>query len=228
MRPLRHPWVVRCLAWVFSSYLKLVYRTLRWTVVDGARAETVWQDGSGVILCFWHAQIPYSPQSWPLARGAQDMRALISLSADGEFIAQAMHRLGFPAIRGSSQKKTDPTKNKQGEQAFRDMVRWVKGGGGVAITPDGPRGPARVMQPGTPALAKVCKAPVLFVGLASSPCLRLNSWDQTVVPLPFGRAAMVWDGPVLAEREDDPDTLCRLWQDRLTQVTERAETLVRG
>lgn len=231
MRPLRSPLVIWLLSSIFAGYSKLVFKTLRMTVEGAGRAEAVWKQGRetgvGAILCFWHSRIPMSPLSWPqdLSR-RQDMRALISRSNDGEFIARTVEKLGFPAIRGSSAKKTDLAKNKHGEQAFRDMVKWVKDGGGVAITPDGPRGPAEHMEKGTPSLARVTGAPVIFVGLAAKPCLRLGSWDATMIPLPFAKAAMVWDGPTGAGRGDDPDELAEAWAARLSAVTRRAEALV--
>ena len=83
------------------------------------------------------------------------------------------------------------------------------------------------MGDGTPTLAKITGAPVLLVGIACRPCIRAPSWDSTVLPLPFARAAMVWDGPFTAEREADPIELARDWQQRLTAVTERAEALLR-
>lgn len=231
MRPLRSPFVIWLLSSLFAGYSKAVYATLRMTEEGREQAEAVWaqgrETGVGAILCFWHSRIPMSPLSWPQAPGhRQDMRALISRSNDGEFIARTVEKLGFPAIRGSSAKKTDLAKNKHGEEAFRDMVRWVKDGGGVAITPDGPRGPAEHMEKGTPSLARVTGAPVIFVGLAAKPCIRLGSWDQTVIPLPFAKAAMVWDGPTGAGRGDDPDQLADEWAARLSAVTRRAEQLV--
>jgi len=231
LRPLRSPFVIWLLSSIFAGYSKLVFRTLRMTVEGAEQAEAVWaqgrETGAGAILCFWHSRIPMSPLSWPqdLAR-RQDMRALISRSNDGEFIARTVEKLGFPSIRGSSAKKSDLAKNKHGEQAFRDMVQWVRGGGGVAITPDGPRGPAEHMEKGTPSLARVTGAPVIFVGLAAKPCLRLGSWDATMIPLPFAKAAMVWDGPTGAGRGDDVDKLAESWADRLSAVTRRAEQLV--
>lgn len=230
MRPLRSPFVIWLLSSIFAGYSKLVFRTLRMTVEGAKQAEVVWaqgrETGAGAILCFWHSRIPMSPLSWPQDPGRQDMRALISRSNDGEFIARTVEKLGFPSIRGSSAKKTDLAKNKHGEQAFRDMVKWVKDGGGIAITPDGPRGPAEHMEKGTPSLARVTGAPVIFVGLAAKPCIRLGSWDQTMIPLPFAKAAMVWDGPTGAGRGDDPDQLVEQWADRLSAVTRRAEQLV--
>ncbi|OJU11920.1 MAG: hypothetical protein BGN86_13775 [Caulobacterales bacterium 68-7] len=219
--------VQSALATVFALYMRFVFATLRWTREGEAAAEEVWAGEGGAILCLWHARIPLSPNAWPNdGVKKQPMRALISLSADGEFIAQAMEKLGFPAIRGSSKKASDPGKNKGGEVAFREMIVWVKNGGAVAITPDGPRGPANVMQPGTVGVARMTGVPALMCGIASKPCIRLGTWDQTVIPLPFGRAAMVWDGPLRANRDDDPEALVADWTARLSAVTARAEALV--
>src|SRR5689334_9055296 len=108
----RASWVQQALAAIFSAYLRFVFSTLKWTREGHERAQGAWAKGGGVILCFWHARIPLSPCSWELESGAQDMRALISRSADGEFIALTMERIGFPAIRGSRKKLSNPTKEK--------------------------------------------------------------------------------------------------------------------
>ncbi|WP_269714447.1 lysophospholipid acyltransferase family protein [Caulobacter sp. NIBR2454] len=228
MRPLRNPVVVRILAAIFAGYMRLVFATLRWSregqeVADAVAARN---GETGLILCFWHARIPIAPPAWPPSPERQPMRALISQSADGEFIAQAVERIGFPAIRGSSKKKSDPAKNKGGEQALREMVQWVRDGGGMAVTPDGPRGPAEVMQLGVGALARMTGAPVLLLGVACEPCLRLGTWDGTILPLPFARAAMVWDGPFAPARKDNDADLVADWGARLTAVTQRAEAIL--
>lgn len=214
------------LAVIFAAWLKLCYATMHWTREGEDQARAVWAHEGGAILCFWHAAVPLAPHCWPQGPDRQDMRALISRSADGEFIALTVRKIGFPAIRGSSKKLTDTAKNKHGEQAFRDMIKWVRGGGGVAITPDGPRGPAEVMQAGAPTLARLTGAPVIFCGLAARPSLRAGSWDRTVIPLPFSRGAIVWDGPRLAGREDDLEALTADWAARLTAVTRRAQAIV--
>lgn len=222
----RSAFVQHSLAGLFAAWLSFCYATIRWTHEGEEKARTVWAGDGGAILCFWHAVIPLGPKCWPQGPDKQDMRALISRSADGEFIALTVQKIGFPAIRGSSKKAADPGKNKHGEQAFRDMIKWVKGGGGIAITPDGPRGPAEVMQAGTPTLARITGAPVIFCGLASKPCVRIGSWDRTLIPLPFSRGAMVWDGPFHAGRADDLEALALDWAARLTAVSRRAEALV--
>jgi lysophospholipid acyltransferase (LPLAT)-like uncharacterized protein len=213
------------LAHLFAIYLRFTFATIRWQQVNRSGAEGVWNAGGGVIICFWHARISMAPACWPLG-WAQEARALISLSSDGEFIAKAMTLVGFPAIRGSSQKRSDPAKAKGGMAAFRDMARWIKGGGAMAITPDGPRGPALVMGEGTPMLARITGAPVLMVGLACKPCLRLGSWDKAVLPLPFAKGAMVWEGPLYFEGKADPLEVACDWAGRLSDLTDRAEALV--
>ena len=223
MRPLRHPVVQAVLARLLAGYLRFALRTTRWRSEGRERAEGVWDAGGGVIVCFQHGRIALSPACWPLDR-AQEPRAMISLSADGGFVAATVERLGFPAIRGSAGKASDPAKSKGGASAFRETLRWIRGGGGIAITPDGPRGPPGAMTDGPPLLARASAAPVLLVGLACRPCVRLKSWDRHVVPLPFARGLIVWDGPFAAGRDDDPERLREDWRTRLQAVTDRAET----
>jgi lysophospholipid acyltransferase (LPLAT)-like uncharacterized protein len=225
----RAPAVQAALASLFAAYLKFALSTIRWRQENRAAAEAVWDAKGGVLVCFWHGRIALSPACWPLDR-AQEPRALISLSPDGQFIAGAVEKLGFPAIRGSSAKKSDPAKAKGGAGAFRDVLRWVGKGGGVAITPDGPRGPAESMAEGTPMLAKASGAPVLFVGLAARPCWRLKSWDEAVVPIPFARGAIVWDraDPVARTASDvELAALNTEWAARLSAATRRAEVLAK-
>jgi lysophospholipid acyltransferase (LPLAT)-like uncharacterized protein len=157
------------IASLIAGWLKFCHATTRWTREDEDKAQAVWSADSGAILCLWHANGPLGPKCWPPGPGRQEMRCLISLSPDGEAMTLIMNKMGYPAIRGSSQKVTDKAKHKSGEQAFRDMVRWVKSGGAVSITPDGPRGPVEVMQPGAPTLSRVTGAPVILCGLASRP-----------------------------------------------------------
>lgn len=225
MRPLRSPAVQGVLSWFLAGWLRLCLSTTRWTHENREAAESVWSAGGGVIVCFWHSRIALSPACWPLDR-AQEPRALVSLSPDGQFIARAVERLGFPAIRGSSSKKDAPDKAKGGSAAFRDVLRWIRSGGGIAVTPDGPRGPAEQMAEGAVMLARLSKAPVLLVGLATKPAFTLDTWDQAQVPLPFGRGAIVWDGPIQWNDAESLDSARTAWAERLSATTRRAEALL--
>ena len=75
-------------------------------------------------------------------------------------------------------------------------------------------------------LAGMTGAPVLLVGLACRPTLRLNTWDHAVVPLPFGRGAIAWEGPLRVDASTAAgalEPLGRAWAERLSAVTARAE-----
>ncbi|WP_339913004.1 lysophospholipid acyltransferase family protein [uncultured Brevundimonas sp.] len=223
MRPLRNPVIQAVLARLLAGWMRFCIATIRWTHVNTDLPESVWSKGGGVVCAFWHSRIALSPASWPLAR-AQPVKGLISLSPDGQFIARAMALLGFPAVRGSSANKDKGGAAKGGSQALRDGLRQLRVGA-LALTPDGPRGPARTMGEGLPLLARLSGAPVLFIGLSCKPAIRLNSWDRALVPLPFGRGAIVWD---LADYPEgtDPAEVARLWAARLTAVEAEADALV--
>ena len=222
---LRSQAVIGAAAAIVGAYLRFAYATTRWTQVDREKAKILF-DGQPVILCFWHRLVPMAPVVWPKAH-LPKLRVLVSQSADGELITRTIAHLGIKAIRGSSQKRTDPAKTKGGMAAFREMARWVKTGGSIAITPDGPRGPAQEMAEGAPVLARFTKAPMIAVGVASRPCIRLKTWDRTVFPVPFARGVIVWDGPLLAADEDDA-ALAKVWGERLNAALERAESLAAG
>ena len=223
MRPLRILWIQASLAWVLASWMRLCFVTMRWSRENEAAAQAVWDQGGGVLCVFWHSRIGLSPACWPLDR-AQPAKALISLSADGEFIAKAVARQGFPAVRGSSTNKDKTEKAKGGTQALRDGLKQLKVGA-LALTPDGPRGPARQMAEGLPLMAKLSGAPTLFIGLSCSPAIRLNSWDKAVLPLPFGKGAIVWDKAWYPEGAEMSEVAAD-WTQRLTAVEARADAIV--
>ncbi|PQZ83266.1 MULTISPECIES: lysophospholipid acyltransferase family protein [unclassified Brevundimonas] len=222
MRPLRNPIIQTSMAWLLSEWMRFCYATIRWEHENEQVAEEVWAEGGGVLCAFWHSRLALAPVCWPMER-AQPVKGLVSLSADGEFFARAVGRLGIPAVRGSSSNKDKAKQSKGGTQALRDGLKQLKVGG-LALTPDGPRGPARQMAEGLPLMAKISGAPVLFIGLSCKPAIRLKSWDKAIVPLPFGKGAIVWDkawypeGAEMAEIAAD-------WTERLTAVEARADAI---
>jgi len=224
----RHDAVQAALGWVLGSYLRLILRTVRWRHENLACLEPVLAGESGAIALFWHGRIPLclatAPQWW-----RKRTRAFVSPSADGEFIARALAMSGFPAIRISSAKKGDAAKARQAVAAIREAVTWVSGGGALIITPDGPRGPNEVIAPGALQIARRSGQPVYLMGIAAHPAAQLKTWDRVMFARPFGKGAVVWDGPLQVPADADEATLQTLietWSARLSAVTRRAEALV--
>ena len=222
MRPLRNPVIQTILAHVLAGWMQFCFATIRWTHENAAVAEQVWANGGGVLCAYWHSRIALSPACWPLDR-AQPIRGLVSLSPDGQFIAKAMALQGIPAVRGSSANKDKADRAKGGTQALRDGLKQLKVAA-LAVTPDGPRGPARQMAEGLPLMAKLSGAPVLFIGLSCKSAIRLASWDRAVVPLPFGKGAIVWDIDRFPAGADLSE-VAAAWADRLTAVEARADAI---
>lgn len=227
---LRSDGVQAVLGWLLGGYLRLVLRTVRWRHENLACVEPVLADDTtGAVALFWHGRIPLclatAPQWW-----RKRTRCLISPSADGEFIARALAMSGFPAIRVSSAKPGDTAKMRQAIAAIREATAWVKDGGALVVTPDGPRGPNEVIAPGALQIARRSGQPVFLMGIAAAPAWRLeNTWDRVMFARPFGRGAVVWEGPLHVPAAADEAAIAGLitdWSQRLSAATRRAETLV--
>lgn len=226
---LRHDGVQTVLGWVLGSYLRLILATVRWRHENLACVEPVLAGDSGAIALFWHGRIPLclatAPQWW-----RKRTRAFVSPSADGEFIAKALAMSRFPAIRISSAKKGDAAKARQAVAAIREAVSWVSGGGALVVTPDGPRGPNEVIAPGALQIARRSGQPVFLMGIAANPAAQMeNTWDKVMWAAPFGRGAVVWEGPLFVPPDADEAQVQALiadWSARLSAATRRAEALV--
>jgi hypothetical protein len=222
----RTPWVQSALAWLVSAYLGVALATMRWRFENRAPADSAAAGPTGVVTCFWHGRIALAVVCRGVLR-QKPRRVLISNSPDGELIAKIVRRLGFPAIRGST--TMDDRADRRSIGAFRDAVKFLDAGGVVAITPDGPRGPAEKMPQGPVMLARRRGTPVFLFGLAARPALTLRSWDRAQIPLPFSRGCVVFEGPLTIGRDSDAAAIeaTRLdWQARLCEAQARAEALL--
>jgi lysophospholipid acyltransferase (LPLAT)-like uncharacterized protein len=225
----RHPATQAALGFLLGLYIRLILATVRWRHENLACVEpALGHDEVGAIALFWHGRVPLclatAPQWW-----RKRTKALISPSADGEFIARALAMAGFPAIRISSAKKGDSAKARQAVAAIREAVAWVAGGGALVVTPDGPRGPNEVIAPGALQIARRSGQPVFLMGIAATPAWQAGTWDRVMFAAPFGRGAVVWDGPLYVPADADEAAVAALvsdWSAKLSAVTRRAEALV--
>lgn len=143
-----------------------------------------------MVLTCWHGHL--LPLMW-LHRG-QGIATLISEHRDGEIVARVAERLGFALVRGST--------TRGGGRALLGLVAMLREGRDLAVTPDGPRGPARVYAPGSLVAAQRAGAPVVPTAIAVSRAWRLRSWDRFVIPKPFARIVVVYAAPTWVEATD--------------------------
>ncbi len=217
---------------VLGLYLDLALRTTRWTVEGDHHLAPYLAEGAVIVAC-WHERLPMAPAFWIPARKHHPHRrvaALASRHRDGRFIAAIMARFGVSAVLGSSDSVkpgsvTPGARDRGGAAGLRALLAALRAGQAVVITPDGPRGPCRVAAPGTWLLASRARVPVLPAAAQTRRRITLRSWDRMVLPLPFGRGALVCLPPLSMTRESG-SSLAML-ADALTEAADRADALCR-
>jgi len=125
--------------------------------------------------------------------------AMTSENFDGEWVAQLMSRFGYYAARGST--------SRGGSRALAQLRREMAEGHPTAFTVDGPRGPARVAQPGAVWLASVTGNPIVPFHIEANRHWTVNSWDRTLVPKPFATVGIVIDQPIYVPPDADEGLL---------------------
>ncbi len=136
--------------------IRMLGKTLRVRTLHADRVKAFWEAGRPVILAFWHGR----QLMLPLGYGGSRLSILISEHRDGELIHRIVRRFGFDTVRGST--------TRGGVRALRQLARLGRSGVGLAVTPDGPRGPRCVAQAGVVELAKLTGLPILPYTFAAS------------------------------------------------------------
>jgi lysophospholipid acyltransferase (LPLAT)-like uncharacterized protein len=198
-RFLRGEVVRRIACWATHCYIRFVYRTNRWSVEGGEWPRRLTGEGRTFIAAFWHGRLLMMPLAW---HQLTSFHMLISAHPDGRIIAGAMSYFGIDTIAGST--------SRGGSSALRAMLKRLKEGGCVGITPDGPRGPAMTVSVGTVNIARLAGVPILPVTYATSRRRMLVTWDRFHLALPFGRGVYLWGEPIEISKELDEAGLERV------------------
>ena len=168
---------------VGRGFLHVLGRTWRIRVVNGKYLDELRRKQQPFIFSLWHGQL--LPLLWH--HREQGVTVLISEHRDGELVARAAQSLGYGLIRGSS--------TRGAERALISLVRELQAGHEVAITPDGPRGPAAKFAPGALVAAQRSDSFILPVAASADRAWRLRSWDRFMIPKPFARVTVAYAIP---------------------------------
>ena len=184
-RFLRSAWLQHVACWLVHCYIRFVYLTNRWSVEGGEWPRRLTDEGRSFIVAFWHGRLLMMPLAW---HGLVPFHMLISAHRDGRIIAGAMTYFGIETIAGST--------SRGGSMALRAMLKRLKEGGCVGITPDGPRGPAMTVSTGIVNVARLARVPILPLVYATSRRRVLRTWDCFHLALPFGHGLYRWGEPI--------------------------------
>jgi hypothetical protein len=190
-------------------------RTLRWQVDGLDHLAEIERAGRQPVMAFWHGRI------LPATLYFRDRGIVVMTSEnfDGEWIARLIERFGYRTARGST--------SRGGRRAMVQLLREMKAGRAAGFALDGPRGPARVAQPGAVWLAAETGHPLLPFHLEASSCWSLRSWDRTQVPKPFSTVALVIGAPMIVAK-DGLESARVVLEQRLAELERRALAMVRA
>jgi lysophospholipid acyltransferase (LPLAT)-like uncharacterized protein len=208
-------------AWAIASVgyrlVAALGATLRWRSDGLEHFDSLVRSGRQPVMAFWHGRI--LPATYYFRR--RGIVVITSENFDGEWIAGIIERFGYGTARGST--------SRGGRRALLQLTRDLAAGKPAGFTLDGPRGPARVAQPGAIWLAKVTGHPVLPFHLEASRHWTLKSWDRTQIPKPFATVALAVGEPFTVPREADDAAIeasRQLLEERLRALEARARAML--
>lgn len=186
-----HNFLTIAFAFSFNLLLRFICCSNRLTVSRLDVFEKYVEQG-GNIFTFWHSRPFYLSYFYVRHARRRKLSVLVSLSRDGDYGASLMRKLKQDVVRGST--------SRGGQKAVRGLAAKIAAGNNVAITPDGPRGPALKVSEGVIKLAQITGARIIPVSYDATRKRLLRSWDRFVVPMPFGRVHVAFGEPIEVPR----------------------------
>ena len=202
MTPERLPWWTAAGAEGGAGLLLALGASWRLARIGMHHEDGLLEGGHGFIFSLWHSRLlplVYTHRNRAIA-------VLVGQHRDGELLSRVITRLGYRTARGSS--------TRGGEEGLRDMLRHAEQRHLLAITPDGPRGPAERVKPGLVYLASRTGYSVLPTAAAATREWALRSWDRFRVPKPFSRVVFGYGEPITVP-SGVGDAEVDLWRDRI-------------
>lgn len=183
------------IGWVFIRLLSLTYRI---QVINKENESGIITQGKLPIYASWHQRllpgITFLSSRKPIA-------VIVSMSKDGDLIAQIIKWLGWRPVRGSS--------SKGGIKALKELKSLFNNGYSIGHVVDGPRGPFGIVKPGIIMIAGISGMPILPIGISIQKKWTANSWDKFLVPKPFSKIIIKFDDPIYIPKKinkDDQET----------------------
>lgn len=176
---------------LLSFVTRALVRTCRITVLESNQTPA----DQPLIYCGLHGKSLLFSYHFRM----KGIGVLISLSRDGEIQARLFERLGYRVIRGST--------GREAVRATIQAIQFLKGGGTMAITPDGPRGPYGQVQMGVILWAQKSGALLVPCGISATKKWTINSWDRHLIPKPFSKAVIMMGDPIKVEAKASEEEL---------------------
>ena len=199
----------------FGTWLvRVLGRTWRIRIVNDAPWRERRARRQGIVFSIWHGHL----LALLYHHRGEGVTVLISEHGDGEIIARVAERMGYRTVRGST--------SRNAARALLEASRVIEQGGDLAVTPDGPRGPARTVAPGVAIVAHRTDAPVVAAVVHAHSTWRLSTWDRFEIPKPFSRITIAYSEPLFVDAVETRDAAGSV--DRVAEIMAAAEVMAHG
>ncbi|MCH7964689.1 MAG: lysophospholipid acyltransferase family protein [Bacteroidetes bacterium] len=170
-----------------TNIVTALCKSLKTIKINDETIKKLDDENNNYILAFWHGTMLLP---WYL-HGNPNFVALISKSKDGDLLAKILKHWNYNVVRGSS--------SSDGDMALAIMIDFTKNSYSIAITPDGPRGPAHKFKAGAVITAKKSDVPLILAGVGYQKKKVLSNWDKFEVPYFFSKAKIIYSEPIFIE-----------------------------
>ena len=212
---LRSKLIYSLACWIGAKYIKFVSFTTKWSFINKKYVENLWKKNEAFILCFWHGRLLMMPLSW---NKKKKINVLISTHSDGQLLSKTVKHFNIETITGSS--------SKGGSEAIRNIIKSLKSGISIGMTPDRPRGPRMKVNSAIIKIASLTGHKIVPLSYSVKKKFFLNSWDKFLVALPFGKGCFVWGKPIKIKKNistNEDLKLSKRLENNLLKLTKKAD-----
>ena len=182
-------WLIKFGAGLLHLYIRFCHATTRWEREGFEEMEESLRSGQPLISVIWHERLLMSPYLFNTKLGR--ICAITTESRVATLGKSLLEHFDFESEQIDPKK--DPTRFN------RQIIRRIRDGYSIGISPDGTRGPPRIAKSFPVKWARSTRVPIFCVSFAMRRTLRVPNWARPHFPLPFNRGVLLvrrWDEDV--------------------------------
>jgi lysophospholipid acyltransferase (LPLAT)-like uncharacterized protein len=213
----------RLQGWGLSTYASLVWRTARYEIEGIGRLDEVDATGRPLIVSAWHGMTMML--TGVLATHGDASRFVLVVPDDprGAVLSTWARRMGTAPFPISMKDRS-----MAGARRLLALIRQMKEGKSLWITPDGPYGPTHEPKDGVIYMARKVGALIVPAAAFTATGYRIPRWDGYMVPFPFSRISVVLGPPFGIPPEAGTEEARGILRDQMNEVELAAEQMYRA
>lgn len=209
---------------IITIYIKIVFWTSNVKIVGTDKYLELMKNNKSNFVVTWHGKIFIAPMIVEtLVKKIEYKKkpcVLNSKHSDGQLASKVMKLFNFEEIFGSTinQRKLEQAQDSGATKSIIIMLKKIKNGTSIHLSPDGPRGPIRKINSEVTAIAKKTNIPIFPVVIEYSFKKKLKSWDEFQIPLPFGKILCVYQEPIYPNEYNNIDTVKQVLENKMNET----------